>query len=121
MIKFGLKDIVNTEESTITDEDIEQIWKRGKIIEETAHLKKIEEKEMKDEEEAENEDEDNLYLYEGKNYKEEASADNNAFAQILATVQTRPKKTREVEQLQIEEGVSFQPVSASNIFFFLTF
>eukprot|EP00029_Vermamoeba_vermiformis_P011169 TRINITY_DN6077_c1_g2_i1.p1 TRINITY_DN6077_c1_g2~~TRINITY_DN6077_c1_g2_i1.p1 ORF type:complete len:411 (+),score=118.19 TRINITY_DN6077_c1_g2_i1:138-1235(+) len=50
-----------------------------------------------------------MYLYEGKNYKEEVTADNDAFAQILVTVQTRPKKNREVEQLQsfdVDEGGS---------------
>lgn len=117
VIKFGLKDIVNTEDSTITDEDIEEIWKKGKIIEETAHLKKIEEK-VDENEDEENEDEDNLYLYEGKNYKEEVNADNDAFAQIIATVQAKPKKSREVEQLQsfeAGEGGSVQPVSPKQI------
>lgn len=121
VIKFGLKDIVNTEDSTITDEDIEEIWKKGKVIEETAHLKKIEEKPAAadDAEQLENEDEDNLYLYEGKNYKDEVTADNDAFAQILATVQTKPKKNREVEQLQSFEAgdgeTSSQPVSTRNL------
>jgi hypothetical protein len=116
VIKFGLKDIVNTEDSTITDEDIEEIWKKGKVIEETAHLKKIEEKPAENAEQLENEDEDNLYLYEGKNYKEEVTADNDAFAQILVTVQSKPKKNRELEQRQsfeVAEGGASQPVSIS--------
>lgn len=116
MIKFGLKDIVNTEDSTITDEDIEEIWKKGKVIEETAHLKKIEEKPAENAEQLENEDDDNLYLYEGKNYKEEVTANNDAFAQILVTVQAKPKKNRELEQLQsfeVAEGGASQPVSIS--------
>jgi superfamily II DNA/RNA helicase len=112
VIKFGLKDIVNTEDSTITDEDIEEIWKKGRVIEETAHLKKIEEKPAENAEQLENEDEDNLYLYEGKNYKEEVTANNDAFAQILVTVQAKPKKNRELEQLQsfeVAEGGASQP------------
>jgi hypothetical protein len=31
VIKFGLKDICNNNESTITDEDIEEILKKGKV------------------------------------------------------------------------------------------
>jgi hypothetical protein len=40
IIKFGLKQICADDESTITDDDIDSILKKGRVVDETEHLEK---------------------------------------------------------------------------------
>jgi SNF2 family DNA or RNA helicase len=41
IIKFGLKQLCEDDDSTITDDDIDTILKKGRVVEETDHLQKF--------------------------------------------------------------------------------
>jgi O-acetyl-ADP-ribose deacetylase (regulator of RNase III) len=82
VVKFGLKDLCNNDESTITNDDIEEILKKGKIVEETEHLKRLD-KSTEGLFIREGEEADNPYLFEGRDYSKDAqSHDQEAFESL---------------------------------------
>jgi len=77
LVKFGLKSITADERSTITDEDIDVILEKGELVNETENLEKLEEKEVVD----------NMYLYEGVDYKDKQKDDVSAFESLIQNVE----------------------------------
>ncbi|XP_043928021.1 chromodomain-helicase-DNA-binding protein 1-like isoform X2 [Protopterus annectens] len=84
ILKFGLDELLSTEESTIRDIDLEKVLgatRKGEWVTDDYPVQMDQEE---DEEEEEPEEECHMYIYEGKDYSKEAStSDQAAFEKML--------------------------------------